>query len=85
MIDAILLGALVIHGLQPGPMLLQNDPLAVQTIVGTMLIANVITLAFLLVGVRFMVRAARVPRFILIPDRAGVLCDRFVRTCQPNV
>ncbi len=66
-IDAILLGALVIHGLQPGPMLMQSDPLAVQTIVGTMLIANVMTLGFLLVGVPMMVRAARVPRFVLIP------------------
>lgn len=66
-IDAILLGALVLHGLQPGPMLMQSNPLAVQTIVGTMAIANVMTLLFLLVGVRFMVSAARVPRFVLIP------------------
>lgn len=66
-IDAILLGALVLHGLQPGPMLMQSNPLAVQTIVGTMAIANIMTLLFLLVGVRFMVRAARVPRFVLIP------------------
>ena len=66
-IDAILLGALIIHGLQPGPMLLQNDPLAVQTIVGTMLIANVFTLLFLLFGVGAMIRAASVPKFVLIP------------------
>lgn len=66
-IDAILLGALVIHGLQPGPMLVQSDPLAVQTIVGTMLIANILTLGFLLVGVRWMVRAARLPGFVLMP------------------
>lgn len=66
-IDAILLGALIIHGLQPGPMLMQSDPLAVQAIVGTMLIANVFTLLFLLVGVRLMVRAASVPNYLLIP------------------
>ena len=66
-IDAILLGALVIHGLQPGPMLIQSDPLAVQTIVGTMLIANLLTLVFMLAGVPVMVHAARVPRFVLIP------------------
>ncbi|QEG00561.1 Tripartite tricarboxylate transporter TctA family protein [Stieleria maiorica] len=66
-IDAILLGALVIHGLQPGPMLVQSDPLAVQTIVGTMLIANVLTLLFLLASVRVMVRAARVPSYVLVP------------------
>lgn len=66
-IDAILLGALVIHGLQPGPMLMQQDPLAVQTIIGAMLIANVFTFGFLLVGARTMVRAAQVPRYVLIP------------------
>ena len=66
-IDAILLGAMVIHGLQPGPMLLQNNPLAVQTIVGTMMIANVMTLLFLLIGIPMMVRAASVPSFILLP------------------
>ncbi len=66
-IDAILLGAFVIHGLQPGPMLLQSDPLAVQTIVGAMLIANFLTLAFLIFGVRTMVRAARMPKYVLTP------------------
>jgi len=72
-IDAILLGALVIHGLQPGPMLLESDPLAVQTIVGTMLIANVMTLVILIGGVRWMVRAARVPHYLLVP-LVMVLC-----------
>ncbi|MCA9137153.1 MAG: tripartite tricarboxylate transporter permease [Planctomycetales bacterium] len=66
-IDAILLGAFVIHGLQPGPMLVQSEPLAVQTIIGTMLMASVFTLVFLIFGVRTMVRAARVPSFVLIP------------------
>ena len=66
-IDAILLGALVIHGLQPGPMLMQSDPLAVQTIIGTMLLANILTLVFLIFGARWMVRAATVPQYLLVP------------------
>ncbi len=33
-IDAILLGALVIHGLQPGPMLMSQDPAAVHATIG---------------------------------------------------
>lgn len=66
-IDAILLGALVIHGLQPGPMLVESDPLVVQTIIGTMLIANVITLLALIAGTRWMVRAANVPHYLLVP------------------
>ena len=66
-IDAILLGALVIHGLQPGPMLMQQDPLAVQTIMGTLFVANVFTLLFLLMGARAMARAASVPPYVLTP------------------
>ena len=66
-IDAILLGAFVIHGLQPGPMLVQSDPLAVQTIIGSMLIANLLTFVLLLFGVRFMIRAAYVPNYLLVP------------------
>lgn len=66
-IDAILLGAFVIHGLQPGPMLMQQNPLAVQTIMGALLLANVFTLAFLLVGARSMVRVASIPQYILLP------------------
>ncbi|TWU49847.1 tripartite tricarboxylate transporter permease [Rubripirellula reticaptiva] len=66
-IDAILLGAFVIHGLQPGPMLMQQNPLAVQTIMGALLLANVFTLLFLLVGARSMVRVASIPRYVLLP------------------
>ena len=32
-IDAILLGALTIHGLQPGPMLMEQNPQAVGVII----------------------------------------------------
>lgn len=66
-IDAILLGAFVIHGLQPGPMLMQQNPLAVQTIMGALLLANVCTLLFLLAGARSMVRVASIPQYVLLP------------------
>ena len=39
-IDAILLGALVIHNLQPGPMLFSSKPDIVYIIIVTMLLAN---------------------------------------------
>ncbi|MEL6104553.1 MAG: tripartite tricarboxylate transporter permease [Planctomycetota bacterium] len=67
LIDAILLGALVLHGLQPGPMLVQSDPLVVHTIIGTMFVANLATLAVLLVGARWMSHATRIPRHVLVP------------------
>src|SRR6185369_15700188 len=37
---AILLGTLMINGLTPGPMLFQQQPLLVWTVIGSMLIAN---------------------------------------------
>lgn len=67
LIDAILLGAMVLHGLQPGPMLVQSDPLIVYTIIGTMFVANIMTLFVLLATARWMSRAARIPRYVLVP------------------
>ena len=40
-IDAILIGALTIHGLQPGPLLMEQNPDAVNIMMATILVANV--------------------------------------------
>lgn len=66
-IDAILLGALVIHGLQPGPLLFQNNPEVVQTIMNTYLLANFVMFAFLILAARFIAKLSLVPKGILIP------------------
>ncbi|MGY8674362.1 MAG: tripartite tricarboxylate transporter permease [Verrucomicrobiia bacterium] len=66
-IDAILLGALVIHGLQPGPLLFQNNPEVVQTIMNTYLLANFVMFAFMILAARFIAKLSLVPKGILIP------------------
>lgn len=66
-IDAILLGALVIHGLQPGPLLFENNPDVVYTIMITVLLANVAMFAFLLASVGWLARLVEVPRWVLLP------------------
>lgn len=66
-IDAILLGALVIHGLQPGPLLFQNNPQTVNVIMATMLAANLFMFAFLWLFARRMARLAALPKQILLP------------------
>lgn len=66
-IDAILLGALVIHGLQPGPLLFQNNPEVVNTIISSYFIANVVMFAFMFIAARHIAKLARVPKEILIP------------------
>lgn len=66
-IDAILLGALVIHGLQPGPLLMQQNPLAVHTMMGAVLIANAMMFLWMLLTARWMARLSRLPRWVLTP------------------
>lgn len=66
-IDAILLGALVIHGLQPGPLLFEQDPGAVYVIMGTMFLANVFMLAFMLLSLGWLSKLALIPRAYLLP------------------
>lgn len=66
-IDAILLGGLLIHGLQPGPLLFQNNPDLVNTMMGTMLVANVFMFLFMLFTVRHLARLALIPRSLLMP------------------
>lgn len=66
-IDAILLGAFVIHGLQPGPMLFVNDPEIVGTIISSYLWANVAMLVLMLLSARWLAKLARVRHHTLIP------------------
>ena len=66
-IDAILLGAFVIHGLQPGPMLFANDPKIVGTIISSYLWANVAMLILMLLTARWIAKLARVRQHTLIP------------------
>ncbi|WP_323765712.1 tripartite tricarboxylate transporter permease [Marinovum sp.] len=66
-VDAILLGALVIHGLQPGPFLFRNSPDMVNAIFSAAVIGNVLMLAMMLLLTPLISRVARVPKSILLP------------------
>jgi len=66
-IGAVLLGALVLHGLQPGPLLFRQNPVAVEAIIGAVLVANVLMAALMLGGARWMAKLAAVPRVVLWP------------------
>jgi len=66
-IDAILLGGLLIHGLQPGPLLFQQNPEMVYTIMGSMLVANVFMFFFMVLTVQHLARLASIPRSLLMP------------------
>lgn len=66
-IDAILLGALVIHGLQPGPLLFENNPQTVGVIMATMLVANLFMFGFMWLFAKRLAGLASLPRFLLLP------------------
>ncbi|MDA0349728.1 MAG: tripartite tricarboxylate transporter permease [Verrucomicrobia bacterium] len=66
-IDAILLGALLVHGLQPGPLLFQQNPTMVYTIMGTMIVANFFMFFFMIFAVKYLARLSMIPRGFLMP------------------
>lgn len=66
-IDAILLGALMIHNVQPGPLLFASNPLEVNTMIATVLVANVVMAAIMLAFAGWLAKLMVVPRSILLP------------------
>ena len=66
-ITAILLGALMIHGLIPGPLLFETNPQFVFCIFWAFLIANVLNLVISFSSINFWVRILKVPQRILLP------------------
>src|SRR5213594_299065 len=62
---AILLGALVIHGIQPGPLLIANQPEVFWGVVASMYVGNVLLLILNLPLVGLFVSILRIPQHIL--------------------
>jgi putative tricarboxylic transport membrane protein len=60
-ITAVLMGALLVHGLTPGPLLFTNDPVFVSWIYASVLLALVATLVVGLGMIRVAVLVARIP------------------------
>ncbi len=66
-VTAIIIGALYIHGLNPGPMLMIDQPDMFWFIVGALVLANIFMLIFGLTGIRIFVKIVELPRAMLIP------------------
>jgi putative tricarboxylic transport membrane protein len=66
-IDVILLGALVIHDLTPGPLLFRDSPESAYGIIAAALIANVLMLLIMLVATPWFARLMYVSRAWLMP------------------
>jgi putative tricarboxylic transport membrane protein len=66
-IDAILIGALMIHSIQPGPTLFITNADIVWAMIATCLLANVLMFAMMTGSVRWISRLMYVPRTYLLP------------------
>jgi putative tricarboxylic transport membrane protein len=69
---AILLSALVLWGLKPGPMLMQDSPNVFWGLVASMYIGNLMLLLLNLPLVPLFAQALRVPSYILFPAILGI-------------
>ncbi|MEQ9334848.1 tripartite tricarboxylate transporter permease [Thalassobaculum sp.] len=66
-VTAVIIGALFIHGLRPGPMLMIETPHLFWFTVGNLTLANLFTLVFGLTGIRVFAKMVECPRAILVP------------------
>ena len=66
-VTAVIIGALFIHGLKPGPLLLVETPHLFWFIVGSLTLANLCLLVFGLTGVRVFTKIVECPKAVLVP------------------
>lgn len=66
-VTAVFIGALYIHGLNPGPLLLVENPSIFWFTVGNLVLANIFILVFGLTGIRIFVKMVSCPKGVLIP------------------
>jgi putative tricarboxylic transport membrane protein len=70
---AVLMAAMIIHGVQPGPLIMVNNPQFVFDVVAMMLFATIGILVFGLALVKPLLKVLQVPREIIMPI-VFVLC-----------
>ncbi|SOE17194.1 putative tricarboxylic transport membrane protein [Hoeflea halophila] len=66
-VTAVIIGALFIHGLKPGPLMLVETPHLFWFTVGNLALANIFLLIFGLTGTRLFTKIVECPKAILIP------------------
>ncbi len=66
-VTAVMLGALTIHGIQPGPLFITQEPKLAYGIFAAYILAHFLMIAIMLVGVRWFLMVVAVPKSILFP------------------
>ncbi|MEQ8193174.1 MAG: tripartite tricarboxylate transporter permease, partial [Rhodospirillales bacterium] len=72
-VTAILIGALLVHGLAPGPLLFIERADFAYTIIFSFFWANIFNLLIALAGIRYLVKVLAMPKTIMMPSIA-LLC-----------
>lgn len=66
-VTAIVIGAMYIHGLKPGPMLMVESADVFWFIVGAVFVGNIFLLIFGFTGIKIFTKVVEVPKYILMP------------------
>lgn len=67
-VAAVLLGALIVQGLTPGPLLFEQNPDIVYGLFSSMILGNIILLFVGLGGIKFYSRIVEIPKALMIPS-----------------
>ncbi|MEV8468923.1 tripartite tricarboxylate transporter permease [Fluviibacterium sp. DFM31] len=73
-VTAMLIGALTIQGVQPGPLMFSNSPEIVYAIYTSVMVASVMMFFFMLGSTNALVRLLEVPKPILLPGLFVIAC-----------
>jgi putative tricarboxylic transport membrane protein len=66
-VTAVMLGALTIHGIQPGPLFISQEPKLAYGIFAAYLLGHFVMIVIMFLGVRWFLRIVTVPKAILFP------------------
>ncbi|MCF0238069.1 MAG: tripartite tricarboxylate transporter permease [Sphaerochaetaceae bacterium] len=64
---AVMLGALMVHNLVPGPQLFVDQPVIVNSLFLGFMLANIAMLIFGLSGIKLFTKIVSIPKYILVP------------------
>lgn len=67
-VSAVMIAALMIHGIKPGPMLIQNEPSLVGSIFVGFFVATLMMVFVQFIGARIFLKITSLPKYILIPS-----------------
>jgi putative tricarboxylic transport membrane protein len=66
-ITAILMGALILHGLVPGPLLMRQNPEIVYGIITASFVSNIMMVFLMVITIKVITKVVEMPKSLLIP------------------